>query len=132
VDDEEPIRAVALQVLQKFGYRVVTAGNGEEALRIYAQQPNEIALVITDMMMPVMDGPATIHAILEINPRAHILAVSGYSSSDGVARAVAAGGKYFLAKPYSAEALLTLLREMLRGGPAEGASSSGAISAPFP
>jgi PAS domain S-box-containing protein len=115
VDDETAILSLARRTLETFGYRVVTAPNGAEAVKIYSQQPHDIALVLTDMMMPVMDGPATIQALLQINPRLPIIAASGYSSQESAAKAVAAGVKHFLPKPYTAEALLKVLQTLLRG-----------------
>ena len=58
VDDEEPILNVAKSTLERFGYRVVTATNGAAAVSIYALQRESIAAVLTDMAMPIMDGPA--------------------------------------------------------------------------
>jgi PleD family two-component response regulator len=68
VDDEASILTITSQTLQAFGYRVLTATDGADAVAVYAQHKNEIAVVLTDMMMPVMDGPATIHALMRINP----------------------------------------------------------------
>ena len=68
VDDEASILTITSQTLQAFGYRVLTATDGAEAVAIYAQHKNEIAVVLTDMMMPIMDGPATIRALMRINP----------------------------------------------------------------
>ena len=59
VDDEASILTITSQTLQAFGYRVLTATDGADAVAVYAQHRNEIAVVLTDMMMPVMDGPAT-------------------------------------------------------------------------
>ena len=80
MDDEAPVRNIATQTLKMFGYRVVTANNGAEAVSCYAQQKDEIALVLLDMMMPVMDGPATIQALAQINPEIKIIAASGLTS----------------------------------------------------
>lgn len=68
VDDDESIRAIAKKTLERFGYRVVIAGNGAEAVAVYAKRSEEIALVLTDMEMPVMDGIATLIALKAINP----------------------------------------------------------------
>jgi PAS domain S-box-containing protein len=113
VDDEEPIRKVVQSILERFGYRVLLAANGAEALALYARHRAEIALVITDMMMPVMDGPATIVALMAMNPQVKIIGSSGQASNGGVAKAVNAGVKHFVPKPYSAEAMLRALHEVL-------------------
>ncbi len=77
VDDEASILTITGQTLQAFGYRVLTATDGADAVAVYARNMNEIAVVLTDMMMPVMDGPATIHALMRLNPAVKIVAASG-------------------------------------------------------
>jgi PAS domain S-box-containing protein len=117
VDDEEPIRNLAQTMLERFGYRVLLAANGAEAVKLYTSRRNEIALVITDMSMPVMDGPATIAALQAINPNVKIIGSSGLDMNDGAAGAVNTGLKHFIPKPYTAETLLNTLHEVLREGP---------------
>jgi two-component system, cell cycle sensor histidine kinase and response regulator CckA len=119
VDDEAPILSVTTHTLEAFGYRTLTAEDGAQAIGVYAMHRDRIAVVITDMMMPVMDGPALIAALYRINPRVRIIAASGLSVSENMARAAQAGVRHFLAKPYSADAMLRLIREVL----AEGAGS---------
>ena len=113
VDDEASIRTITSQTLEAFGYRVLAAMDGAEAVAVYAEHKNEIAVVLTDMMMPVMDGPATIHALLRINPTIKIIAASGLNSNGGVAKASSAGVKHFLTKPYTAGTLLKTMRTIL-------------------
>jgi CheY-like chemotaxis protein len=117
VDDEEPIRNLAQTMLERFGYRVLLAANGAEAVKLYTSRRNEIALVITDMSMPVMDGPATIAALQAINPNVKIIGSRGLDMNDGAAGAVNTGLKHFIPKPYTAETLLNTLHEVLREGP---------------
>lgn len=69
VDDEASARQITGRTLEAFGYRVVLASDGAEAVAVYAMRRNEIAAVITDMMMPVMDGPAAIQAKVRMNPK---------------------------------------------------------------
>ena len=83
VDDEASILAITSQTLQAFGYRVLTATDGADAVAVYAQHQDEIAVVLTDMMMPVMDGAATIHALMRINPTIKIVAASGLNANGG-------------------------------------------------
>ena len=94
-----------------FGYRVVAANNGAEAVSCYARQKDEIALVLLDMMMPIMDGPATIQALAQINPEIKIIAASGLTSegqvNDPTIRA-------FLPKPYTAEKMLNAIHNVLQ------------------
>ncbi len=113
VDDEASILIVTSQTLQAFGYRVVTATDGADALAIYVQHKDEIAVVLTDMMMPVMDGAATIQALTRINPGVKIIAASGLNANGGAAKVSGSGAKHFLTKPYTAETLLKALRAIL-------------------
>ena len=113
VDDEASIRLITQQTLETFGYRVITACNGAEAVALYARQPQQIALVLTDMMMPVMDGAAIIQVLRSINPAVKIIAASGIDSQTNLAKATKAHVQDFLAKPYSAQILLKLIREVL-------------------
>ncbi|MBC8039226.1 MAG: PAS domain S-box protein, partial [Opitutaceae bacterium] len=113
VDDETSIRDVTRQTLERFGYEVLLACDGAEAVTLYNAQRDRIALVITDMMMPVMDGAATIHALTKINPDIRIIAASGITANGGVAKAASLGVKHFLPKPYTASTLLKILRQVL-------------------
>jgi PAS domain S-box-containing protein len=114
VDDEASILTITSQTLQAFGYRVLTATDGADAVAIYAQHRNQIAVVLTDMAMPVMDGPATIHALIRMNPAIKIIAASGFNANGGAAKASGAGVKHFLNKPYTAGTLLKTLQAILQ------------------
>jgi signal transduction histidine kinase/CheY-like chemotaxis protein len=113
VDDEANVRQITRQTLEAFGYSVIVASDGAEAVATVARQDNEIAVVLTDMMMPVMDGPATIQVLLRLNPKLPIIAASGLSADGRVTQAASLGVKHFLSKPYSADALLQVLRQIL-------------------
>ncbi|MBC8010675.1 MAG: PAS domain S-box protein, partial [Burkholderiales bacterium] len=115
VDDEPPILEITRQTLLAFGYRVVTADDGAHAISVYALQRDKIAVVLTDMMMPVMDGPALIAALRRIDPQVRIIGASGLNANANVTRALGSGVRHFLPKPYSADALLTLLQQVLHG-----------------
>jgi PAS domain S-box-containing protein len=112
-DDEASILTVTSQTLQAFGYRVVTATDGADAVATYAQHRDDIAVILTDMMMPVMDGTATIYALRRINPNVKIIAASGLNVKGGVDKLSGAEIKHFLVKPYTARALLKTLRTIL-------------------
>src|SRR5690606_3243760 len=77
VDDEPSVREVTRQTLEAFGYRVVTAGDGAEGVATYASRRDEVALVLTDIMMPVMDGTALIAVLKRMDPDVRIIAASG-------------------------------------------------------
>jgi CheY-like chemotaxis protein len=113
VDDEASILTITSQTLQTFGYRTLTATDGATAVAVYAEHMNEIAVVLTDMAMPIMDGPATIRALKQINPAVKIIAASGLNANGGVAKVSGAGVKHFLTKPYTAATLLRTMRAIL-------------------
>jgi PAS domain S-box-containing protein len=113
VDDEIAVRQITQQTLEAFGYRVVLAADGAEAIAIYALQGSEIAVVLTDMMMPIMDGPATIHVLCRMNPTVRIIGASGLSSNGQIVRSTNASVSHFLPKPYTAEMLLKALKQVL-------------------
>ncbi len=116
VDDEPSIQKVARSTLQRFGYRVLTASNGAEALSIYAREPESIAVVLTDIAMPIMDGVALIIALRTINPAVKVIASSGNSLKDGLAEVLGADIGHFVPKPYTAEVMLKAVREALFDG----------------
>jgi len=113
VDDEESIREITKGTLETFGYRVLTASDGTEAVATYADHKSEVAAVLTDMMMPFMDGPATIRALQRMNPNVRIIAASGLGTSQRAAEASLTGVEIFLDKPYTAEKLLKALAKLL-------------------
>jgi two-component system cell cycle sensor histidine kinase/response regulator CckA len=114
VDDEEPIRKLTQRVLERFGYRVLLAVDGAEAVSLYTPRRKEIDVVIIDMAMPVMDGPAAIAALKAINPGVRIISSSG-ASDGGTAKVRDAGVRHFIPKPYTAETMLSTLHEVLHG-----------------
>lgn len=107
VDDEASIRNISTQTLEAFGYTVMVADDGNQALGIYAQHQTAISLVLTDMMMPAMDGVALSRALRAINPDVRIIAVSGEDKAKG------AGVRHFLPKPFSARQMLILIKTVL-------------------
>jgi CheY-like chemotaxis protein len=114
VDDEDNLREIVQKTLQRFGYNVMLARHGAEALAFYAQYKSQVAAVLTDMEMPVMDGPALIIALKTLNPEVKIIGTSGHASNAGVAKAIGAGVEHFIPKPYTAEALLKTLDKVLK------------------
>lgn len=113
VDDEDSIRQIAKRTLETFGYKVLQAGNGSEALDLYEARQQEIAVIITDMMMPVMDGQATIQALRQMNPKIRIIGTTGMMTSSRVSQITSLGIQYLLPKPFTAETLLNTVRKVL-------------------
>jgi CheY-like chemotaxis protein len=115
VDDEEAIQHIARATLENFGYRVVCASNGAEALAVYDQHRVEVKAVILDSMMPFMDGAAALRAFRQVAPALKIIGVSGLSGDDKSATDTG-GAQAFLTKPYTAHELLLKLETVLRNG----------------
>ena len=112
VDDEEAIRQVAQRTLEDHGYRVVAASHGAEAVSTFAQSRGEVKVVLTDMAMPVMDGPALIVALRTIDPAVRIIASSGLGEER--LTVLPARANRFLQKPYSAETMLRAIAALLK------------------
>ncbi len=106
VDDEAVVRDITSQTLLTFGYRVLSACDGADGVAVYARHRDEIDLVLTDMMMPVMDGPTMIRVIQRLDPDVRIVAASGLNANGMVFKAANAGVKNFIPKPYTADSLL--------------------------
>jgi two-component system cell cycle sensor histidine kinase/response regulator CckA len=117
IDDESSILIITAQTLEAFGYRALTANDGTEAVTIYAEKKNKIAAVLTDMSMPIMNGPATIRALRKINPALKIIAASGLKTNGSDSQISSLGIKDFLVKPYTAETLLKAVRKVLDRNP---------------
>ena len=115
VDDELAILEITKETLETFNYRVATATDGVEAVTLYRQRKGEINAVVTDLMMPIMDGPALIRALRQIDPQVKVVAVSGLDSRAKLAEAQNLNVQAFLGKPYTTEKLLAVLDEVLSG-----------------
>lgn len=113
VDDEELITKIARATLEGSGYRVLTASNGAEALAIYKEKKEDIAVVITDMMMPVMDGATLSHALSDVNPAVAIISASGLLEINEEKQTRLPAVKAYLAKPFTAEKLVATLARVL-------------------
>lgn len=108
VDDEPAVRSSTQKTLETYGYRTLLAADGVEAVATYASRKEDIALVLTDMMMPILDGRATVQALLKINKDVRIIASSGVDD-----RRAPEEVKAFLPKPYTLKALLSAVREAI-------------------
>ncbi len=112
VDDEAQIREVTAATLAHFGYRVLVASDGTEAVALFAQRSSEISVIVTDLSMPNLDGAGLANVAQHINPNIKILTVSGLSSGGRkIPRQQFAGA--FLLKPFKAEALLQAVHKLL-------------------
>ena len=129
VDDEQIVRRTAKTMLEGYGYSVVLAENGREAVELYRVLADKIALILLDMTMPLMGGEETFRELKTIRPEVRVLLSSGYNEVEAIRRFTGKGLAGFIQKPYSAIALTEKVRSVLaesRGvppAPAAGPSS---------
>jgi CheY-like chemotaxis protein len=112
-DDELAIREIIKITLENHNYRVLTTTDGAEAVASLAQNKDKVALVIIDMAMPVMDGPAAMRALRTICPNIPILAISGRVEYSQTLEDREEAPVKFLAKPFTTEQLLQVLHDVL-------------------
>jgi two-component system cell cycle sensor histidine kinase/response regulator CckA len=111
VEDESMVRAVAERALTRNGYKVLTATNGEEALEI-VDRGDEIALLISDVVMPLMDGPTMVREARKTRPDLPILFMSGYAEEQ-LRKSIDIANVAFLPKPFSVQELAEAVRKAL-------------------
>jgi CheY-like chemotaxis protein len=114
VDDEAAVCLVTQRSLESHGYRVLTARNGREAVAVFAKNGENVRLVLTDMMMPDMDGAATARALRKLYPKVPVIGTSGLEGTREAAESVGAEFQGFLHKPFKADKLLRVVNEVLR------------------
>jgi CheY-like chemotaxis protein len=113
VDDETVILDLAETILSRFGYRVIRAENGEQALAIVAEQSGQVDLVILDLNMPGMGGHSCLEALAARYPDLPVLIASGYSPNGSVRDTLAAGAAGFIGKPYQLKEMLKVVRDII-------------------
>ena len=113
VDDEEMIIDVGTQILKKLGYEVLAARNGKEAIDIYRQNRQEVAMVILDLIMPHMGGEETFDLLKEIDPQVKVLLSSGYSLDGQTTEILKRGCSGFIQKPFRMVDLSRKLRQII-------------------
>ncbi|MGA4580026.1 PAS domain S-box protein [Limisphaera sp. VF-2] len=117
-DDEPAVRQITAALLRTHGYEPVLAADGQEALAILEGRRDQIHAVITDLMMPRMDGPALLRALQRVAPGLPAISITGLGEEGRVAEARAAGARVNLDKPFTAEQLLAALEQVLMPAPA--------------
>jgi PAS domain S-box-containing protein len=113
VDDEDMVRDLGSEILERFGYKVMLAENGVEAALIYEQKLSEINLVILDLSMPRKSGRETLKDLLRLNPQVKVIVSSGYDKSGPVQQLLEIGAKGFVQKPYKMAEMLNTVRKVL-------------------
>jgi len=114
VDDEVQVRELLKATLEKYNYRVLTAGDGAEGLAVYGQHRDEIRLVLSDLMMPLMEGRAMIRALKKIEPNVRIIALSGLLDPGYLEETPELAYVQLMQKPFSTEKLLLSVRQALQ------------------
>jgi PAS domain S-box-containing protein len=113
VDDEEVIREFVQESMEFYGYRVITAASGEEALEIYRQSAAEIEVILLDISMPGMGGLKCLEELLKINPEVRVIMASGYFADGLEDDRLQQGASAVLNKPFRVEALLDKIRSAM-------------------
>jgi two-component system cell cycle sensor histidine kinase/response regulator CckA len=116
VEDEAAVRGLASRILEKQGYRVLSAQHGREAMDIASSEAGKIDLVLTDVVMPGMNGRGLVERLAGIRPTMKSLYMSGYTDDDIIRRGFIEPSKSFLQKPFTSEALLQTVRKVLDEG----------------
>jgi PAS domain S-box-containing protein len=117
VEDEEMVRALAQAILERYGYRVLAARNVQDALRFAQESQEPIHLLLTDTIMPVMNGPELAKQFRSIRPETKVLFMSGYTDKVIAYTAALEPGTAFLQKPFTPETLTGKVREALNSTP---------------
>ena len=113
MDDEDLVRELGARILTKFGYAVIQAANGREALDLFKKERSQISLVILDLIMPEMGGKQCLQKLLKIDPQVKVLIASGFSADASVREMIQMGAKGFVTKPFRVKELLRDLRNIL-------------------
>jgi CheY-like chemotaxis protein len=113
VEDEAVVRDLGVRILAGLGYRVMRAGNGDEAIALAGEHGERIDLLLTDVVMPGMSGRDLANRLTRIHPEARVLFTSGYTDNVIVHHGVLDEGVSFIGKPYSPSALAKKVREVL-------------------
>ena len=117
VEDDDAVRTFGARALRNKGYRVIEAKSGEAALETIRSTADRIDLVITDVVMPQMDGPALIRLLREIDPAIKVIFISGYAEDAFRQSLGEEGDLYFLPKPFNLKQLALKVKAVMRDNP---------------
>jgi len=113
VDDESSVRQVTRKLLERNGYRVIEAAEGAEGITQYVANQKDVQVVLTDLAMPIMDGPAFIRVLRRLNPHVRVIAMTGYQSKLSLPADLGVLGDAHLSKPFTGPVLLQTLQRVL-------------------
>jgi PAS domain S-box-containing protein len=115
VDDEETVRAAVRRILQKYGYEVLTAAGGAEALELLQREGSRVALLLTDMVMPVMSGRELVERAAAAHPGLRMIVMSGHTDDEALRQGQLATEDAFISKPFTVHDLTATIRRVLDG-----------------
>jgi CheY-like chemotaxis protein len=113
VDDEEVVRKVAKAALERYGYTVIAASDGRDALRLFDQRPHQIDLIPLDLIMPNMGGEEAYRQLRLRRPKVPVILSSGFSDTQAEARFAGKGLASFIKKPYTARQLGEIVQRVM-------------------
>jgi len=113
VEDEDPVRELTYRMLESYGYVVLEAGHPDQALRVSEQHKGDIDLLVSDVVMPGMGGPALAEQLTRSRPQLKVLYISGYTDDEIIRRGVVEQGIRLLQKPFAPDELARKVREAL-------------------
>ena len=113
VEDEEPLRKVVIELLTQIGYNVLSASNGKEAMHVAGSYAERIHLLVTDVLMPEIDGPELAKALCAARPDLKVIYISGYTDDSLAPEGVLQPGTILVNKPFSVRLLSAKMREVL-------------------
>jgi two-component system, cell cycle sensor histidine kinase and response regulator CckA len=116
VEDDELVRQAARAILQRSGYAILEAHDGENALSVSRRHTGEIHLMLTDVVMPKITGRDLVGHLSTRRPRMKVVYMSGYTSDEALRRAVVDEGAPFVQKPFGRDTLVAKIREVLDTG----------------
>jgi two-component system cell cycle sensor histidine kinase/response regulator CckA len=117
VEDEDPVRLFSARALRNKGYKVIEAKSGEAALEVITGGGEKVELLITDVVMPRMDGPSLVKRVRELYPDMKVIFISGYTEDAFRKRLDRDGDIHFLPKPFSLKQLATKVKEVMLAAP---------------
>lgn len=112
VDDEETVRTVCAALVARLGFRTMTAANGEEGIKLFAEHAPNLVCVLLDLTMPGMDGVETFHEMKKIRPDVPVILCSGYDRQDATRRFTSEGLAGFIQKPYRIDSLRDIIEQV--------------------
>jgi PAS domain S-box-containing protein len=128
VEDEPAVRVMTSRVLQEYGYNVVEAGGGHQALELLERERGRFDLLVTDVILHGMDGPALARRVAEFRPDLPVLFISGYTDDEIVRRGLLMAGQPFLQKPFTPEGLGNAVSQLLQKGELTAKSADPQVS----